>query len=95
MGFEVAVGSAATKSKSTTSNGLCNVKSNLLTANCKLPSRYVHYFVQSCKHKTSKTTTSFQRQKWLQTKMYIISDTVFWHSIPCPFTWCDPFCSEC
>ena len=35
--------------------------------------------------------TSFQSHKWPQTKMYTISDTVFWHSFSCSFTWCDPF----
>ena len=33
--------------------------------------------------------TSFQRHRWPQTKMYTISDTVFWHFISCPFHWCD------
>ena len=36
--------------------------------------------------------TSFRMHKWLQTKMYTIFDTDFWHNISCPFTWCDPFC---
>ena len=34
-------------------------------------------------------TTSIQRHKWLQTKMYRNSDTVFWYSISCPLTWCN------
>ena len=27
--------------------------------------------------------------------MNTTSDSIFWHTILRPFTWCDPFCSEC
>ena len=39
--------------------------------------------------------TSFQIQKLLQTKIYTNSNTTFWHSFLCSFTWYDLFCSEC
>ena len=34
-----------------------------------------------------KLDTSFQMHRWLQIRMYTISDTVFWHNILCPFTY--------
>ena len=43
----------------------------------------------------AKGYTSFQRQKWPQTKMHTNSDIIFGHSFSCSFTWCDPFYSTC
>ena len=41
------------------------------------------------------TVTLFQRHMWTQTEMFTIYDGVLWHSISCPITWCDQFCSHC
>ena len=46
-------------------------------------------------HKSKWPYTSCTTPKWPQTKWYTRKDTIFWHSFSCPFTWWDPFCSEC
>ena len=38
---------------------------------------------------------SFQRHKWLKTKMHTVTDTLFRHSFSCSFTKCDSLYSEC